>query len=196
MSGPKESLGSGGQNLAAKLPIAATRLPVDQIDVWIVSLLETDNSPETITAAIRCLSADEQTRCPGAGSPSIAIGDGLPSAAQRCETSWRATWAARQPGAFTLRGVRQASARRKARRSGIAIQRVGLGRRGCLRGHERPQRRNRHRAVAGSLRSRRRSLCLVRCRADRVRADFGRRTADGLLPSVDAQGGLFESGRV
>jgi 4'-phosphopantetheinyl transferase len=62
VSGPKESLGSGSQNLTEKLPVAATRLPVDRIDVWIVSLLETDNSPETITAVINCLSADEQVR--------------------------------------------------------------------------------------------------------------------------------------
>lgn len=62
MSRPKESLGNGGQNLAEKSPVAARRRPVDRIDVWIVSLLETDNSPESIRAAISCLSAAEQAR--------------------------------------------------------------------------------------------------------------------------------------
>ena len=67
MSGPKESLGSGGQNLAENISAAAARLPVDRIDVWIISLIETDNSPEAVTGAIipgatSCLSADERAR--------------------------------------------------------------------------------------------------------------------------------------
>jgi 4'-phosphopantetheinyl transferase len=62
VSGPKESLGSGGQNLAENSSVAVDRHPVDRIDVWVISLIETGNSPEAITGAISCLSADEQAR--------------------------------------------------------------------------------------------------------------------------------------
>lgn len=67
MSGPKESVGSGGQNVAENMSAAVDRMPVDRIDVWVISLVETDNSPEAITGAIITgaisgLSADEQAR--------------------------------------------------------------------------------------------------------------------------------------
>jgi 4'-phosphopantetheinyl transferase len=62
VSGPKESLGSGGQNLAENSSVTVDRHPVDRIDVWFISLIETGNSPEAITGATSCLSADEQAR--------------------------------------------------------------------------------------------------------------------------------------
>jgi 4'-phosphopantetheinyl transferase len=59
VSGP---LGSGGQNLAENISAAAAPLPLDRIDVWVISLIETGNSPEAVPAAISCLSVDEQAR--------------------------------------------------------------------------------------------------------------------------------------
>ena len=62
MNGPKESLGSGGQNLAENLSVAVVRHPVDRIDVWVISLIEMGHSPEAITRGPSCLSADERSR--------------------------------------------------------------------------------------------------------------------------------------
>jgi 4'-phosphopantetheinyl transferase len=57
-----ESPGASGQKFAEKTPLSAGPPPVDRIDVWIISLLETEKSPDAIARAVGWLSVDERVR--------------------------------------------------------------------------------------------------------------------------------------